>query len=117
MADNGQNIRERYIMSGQAEKVFFMLTFAVLAGFVTTQVVGCHEKSNYKPDEVLALDACQSMPDVKIQVFASKSEDQKAFDRAETEALAKQNGVIDAVAKCRQDALDYYAKKLEPGKK
>lgn len=115
MSSETPQVREKYFMTSQGERLFTISTGAALAAFTVFLVVGCRTESNEVPPEIRALAVCNEQPNVIVRTFKGPDEDQSRYSEDKFTALDRDKYLVDAVGKCRSDVLKYYSDKRASG--
>ena len=109
MGSETPQVREKYFMTSQGERLFTITVGALLAGFVAFLVVGCKVKGDEVPDEVRALASCNEQPTLSVRTYTGTEQDPGRYSEDRLQAVERDKYVVEAVSKCRSDVLDYYA--------
>lgn len=101
-------------MTSQGERLFTIVTGAILSAFVVFLIVGCQEKSNEIAPEVRALEACNQQPSITVKTYAgTEAAPGNLTSDVKYESLERDKHILDSVAKCRSDVLNYFAGRRE----
>lgn len=114
MGSDAPQVREKFFMTSQGERLFTVTVGALLAGFTVFLVVGCEVKDtevNKVPDEVRALASCNEQPNLTIRTYTGTESDPGRYNEDRVQAVERDRYVVEAVSKCRNDVLNYYAGK------
>ncbi len=109
MGSETPQVREKYFMTSQGERLFTISIGAVLTAFTVFLVVGCQTKDNEIPQEIRALAACNEQPNVTVRTYTGPEEDPGRYSEDKFTALDRDKYLVDAVGKCRSDVLKYYS--------
>jgi hypothetical protein len=111
MNTEGPKIRERFLMSSQGERLFTVTIGAALVGVICSMVVGCMAERNRlsMTSPVEALGACNEQPSISVTTYSGTEAEPGRGNTEKLTAVERDRNLVEAVAKCRKDVLDYYA--------
>jgi len=109
MADIPQ-VREKYLMSTQGERLAALVTGAVVFCFCVFMLVRLSEAPSEGPGVVDALAACKEQPTITVRTYTGPADDPGRYSEDQLSAVERDKYVIDAVSKCRSEVLEFFAR-------
>lgn len=109
MGSETPQVREKYFMTSQGERLFTITVGAVLTAFTVFLVVGCQTKENEVPEEVRALAVCNEQPTITVRSYTGTEAEPGRYTEDKVSALERDKYLVDAVGRCRTDVLKYYS--------
>lgn len=114
MSNDAPQVRERFFMSTQGERLFSITMGVVLVAFVSWLVTSCTRESNQiekVPEVVSALSKCNEQPALSVAVYSGTPADPgRNTETKPFTDLDRDKYLVEAVSTCRKDVLDYYAR-------
>jgi hypothetical protein len=109
MGSETPQVREKYFMTSQGERLFTISIGAMLTAFTVFLMVGCQTKDNEIPREIRAITACNEQPNVTVRTYTVPDPQSGQYSDEKFTSLDRDKYLVNAVGKCRSDVLKYFA--------